>query len=110
MGLVRKRGEIVSERMNKKVAVIKYDKEKSAAPVVVAKGKGYIAEKILKIAQDNGVPLKEDNDLINYLMSLELYEEIPEELYKVIAEILSFIYKSNDDYKQVTISENNKKS
>jgi flagellar biosynthesis protein len=89
----------MSERMNKKAVALKYDQDKSAAPVVVAKGKGYIAENILKTAQDNGVPLKEDNDLINYLMSLELYEEIPPELYKVIAEVLAFIYKSNQDYK-----------
>ncbi len=97
----------MSERMNKKVVVLKYDQEKSSAPVVVAKGKGYIAENILKIAEENGVPLKEDNDLINYLMSLELYEEIPPELYKVIAEILAFIFKANEDYKQVIIPESN---
>lgn len=97
----------MSERMNKKVVVLKYDQEKSGAPVVVAKGKGYIAENILKIAEENGVPLKEDNDLINYLMSLELYEEIPPELYKVIAEILAFIFKANEDYKQVIIPESN---
>lgn len=98
----------MSERMKKKVVVLKYDKEKSAAPVVVAKGKGYIAEKILKIAEENGVPLKEDNDLINYLMGLELYEEIPPELYKAIAEILAFIYKTNEDYKKVIKPETNK--
>lgn len=91
----------MSERMKKKAVAIKYDQKKSAAPVVVAKGKGYIAENIVKTAQDNGVPLKEDNELINYLMSLELYEEIPPELYQVIAEILAFIYKTNDEYSAV---------
>ena len=89
----------MSERMSKKAVAIKYDQKKSSAPVVVAKGKGYIAENIVKAAKDSGVPLKEDSELINYLMSLELYEEIPPELYQVIAEILAFIYKANQDYK-----------
>lgn len=90
----------MSKKMNKKAVALKYDKEKSAAPVVVAKGKGYLAEKIVKTAEDNGVPLKEDSDLINYLMSLNLYEEIPSELYPAIAEILAFIYKANEEYGQ----------
>ena len=89
----------MSERTNKKAVAIKYDQKRSSAPVVVAKGKGYIAENIVQASKDSGVPLKEDSDLINYLMSLELYEEIPAELYQVIAEILAFIYKTNQDYK-----------
>ncbi len=91
----------MSERINKKAVAIKYDQKKSSPPVVVAKGRGYIAESIVKTAQDNGVPIKEDNELTNYLMSLELYEEIPPELYPIIAEILAFIYKANQDYDQV---------
>lgn len=92
----------MSERINKKAVAVKYDPEKSDAPVVVAKGRGYIAELIIKTAQENEVPLKEDNELIDYLMSLELYEEIPPELYTVIAEILAFIYKSDKDYEPVS--------
>lgn len=88
----------MEEKMNKKAVVIKYDKEKSAAPKVMAKGKGYLAEKIIKTAKENGVPLKENNELIDSLMSLNLYEEIPPELYSVIAEILAFIYRANNDY------------
>ena len=87
----------MSDKMNKKAVVLKYDREKSAAPKVVAKGKGYLAEKIVQTAQDSGVPLKENSDLINYLMGLELHEEIPPELYALAAEILSFIYRANQD-------------
>lgn len=90
----------MSEIINKKAVAIKYDQGKMSAPIVVAKGKGYIAENIVKTAQDYGVPLKEDKDLINYLMGLELYEEVPPELYPVIAEILAFIYRANKNYKQ----------
>lgn len=77
----------------KQAVALKYEPETDAAPIVVAKGSGYIAENIIKTAQESGVPLKEDDDLINYLMSLELYEEIPPELYPIIAEILAFIYR-----------------
>jgi len=68
------------------------NREKDQAPVVVAQGRGYIAERIREVARDSGVPLKEDSELVEYLMALDLYEEIPVELYAVIAEILAFIY------------------
>lgn len=88
----------MKEKMNKKAVVLKYDKEKSSAPKVIAKGKGYLAEKIIKTAKENKVPLKENDELIDYLMAINLYEEIPPELYSVIAEILAFIYKANQNY------------
>ena len=99
----------MSDTINKKVVALKYDKDKSAAPVVVAKGKGYLAERILKVAEENEVPSKEDKDLINYLMSLDLHEEIPPELYKVVSEILTFVYKANEDYKEVIKVKSKKK-
>jgi len=75
-----------------KAVALRYEPEKDAAPVVVAKGRGFVAEKIKEIAGEAGVPLKEDKELADYLMKLNLYEEIPPELYLVIAEILAFIY------------------
>lgn len=83
----------MDEKLNQKAVALKYDPEVDQAPVVVAKGKGYIAETIINTAKESGVPIKEDNELINYLMSLDLYEEIPPELYSIIAEILAFIYR-----------------
>ncbi|NLB88394.1 MAG: flagellar biosynthesis protein FlhB [Syntrophomonadaceae bacterium] len=83
----------MEEKLKQKAVALKYDAEVDQAPIVVAKGKGYIAENIINTAQESGVPIKEDNELIDYLMSLDLYEEIPPELYPIIAEILAFIYR-----------------
>jgi flagellar biosynthesis protein len=78
----------------KKAVALKYERYKDSAPKVVAKGKGVIAEKIIEVAKQHGVYLKEDPTLIEVLSGLELYEEIPEELYKVVAEIFVLIYQA----------------
>jgi flagellar biosynthesis protein len=57
------------------------------APVVVASGMGYLAEKIVEVAADHGVPIYEDNSLATVLTQLQLGREIPEELYQAIVEI-----------------------
>ena len=59
----------------------------SGAPVVVASGMGYMAEKIVEVAAETGVPIYEDNSLATILTQLQLGQEIPEELYKAIVEI-----------------------
>lgn len=65
------------------------------APVVVASGMGYLAEKIVGVAQENGVPVYEDNSLATILSRLNLGQEIPEELYRAIVEI--YVYFLNFD-------------
>lgn len=77
----------------KKVTALRYDPAKDSAPKVVAKGSGVIAENILAIAKEHGIPLKEDPQLLEVLSTLDLYQEIPPELYKAVAEILAFVYK-----------------
>lgn len=64
-----------------------------AAPVVVASGMGYLAEKIVETAQGHGVPIYEDNSLATVLTQLNLGQEIPEELYKAIVEIYVYFLK-----------------
>lgn len=59
----------------------------SAAPVVVASGMGYLAEKIVEVAADSGVPVYEDNSLATMLSQLELGQEIPPSLYQAIVDI-----------------------
>ncbi|HMK43225.1 MAG TPA: EscU/YscU/HrcU family type III secretion system export apparatus switch protein [Dissulfurispiraceae bacterium] len=76
-----------------KAAALRYKTEKESAPRVVAKGSGLIAEKILSVARENKVPLKEDGQLVEVLSTLDLYQEIPPELYKAVAEILAFVYR-----------------
>lgn len=63
------------------------------APVIVASGMGYMAEKIVETAQQHGVPIYEDNSLATILAQLKLGQEIPEELYKAIVEIYLYFLK-----------------
>jgi len=79
----------------KKAVALKYNKDKDRAPKVVAKGKGYIAEKIIEAARENNVPLYEDKNLSQVLEALDLNTETPPELYRAVAEVLAFIYKLN---------------
>ncbi len=65
-----------------------YDGE--GAPRVVAKGGGDVAEKILEVAREHGVPLHEDAALARTLARLELGDEIPRALYQAVAEVLAF--------------------
>ncbi|MFA6192082.1 MAG: EscU/YscU/HrcU family type III secretion system export apparatus switch protein [Sulfurimonas sp.] len=77
----------------KKAAALRYDKEKENAPRVTAKGEGRTAESIIKIAELHNLPIRKDEDLIELLSKVELDKEVPETLYKAVAEIFSFIYK-----------------
>jgi flagellar biosynthesis protein len=79
----------------KKAVALKYAPDQKSAPILVAKGKGHMAEAIMKKAKDNGVPIQEDSSLVEVLSTLELDQEIPPELYKLVAEILSFVYRSD---------------
>lgn len=80
-------------------AAIRYDAKKDSAPRVTAKGQGLIAEKIIEIARENHVPIKEDPALIQVLYKLDLDENIPPELYKAIAEVLVFVYSLNQEWR-----------
>jgi len=80
-----------SSRTNKPQAVaLFYDGENT--PVVTATGKHDIAEQIIAIAREHGVPLYENPELVDVLAQLELGESIPEALYLAIAEIIAFAY------------------
>ena len=59
----------------------------NGAPVVVASGMGYLAEKIVEVASENGVPVYEDTSLATMLSQLSLGQEIPDSLYRAIVEI-----------------------
>ena len=88
-----------------KAAALKYDAQLNLAPVVKAKGKGLMAEKIIQIARENKIPIKEDAELVEILAQIDLEKEIPPELYKVVAEILAFVYNLNNSRKGITAQE-----
>jgi len=79
----------------KKAVALRYDKDSDSAPKVVAKGRDYIAERIIEIAQENNVPIYPDENLVQVLDALDLDYEIPEELYRAVAEVLVFVYDLN---------------
>jgi flagellar biosynthesis protein len=69
------------------------------APRVTAKGTGLIAQRILEIAEKEGIPITEDPDLVTALAQLDFYDEIPPGLYRAVAEILAFAYRINNRMK-----------
>jgi flagellar biosynthesis protein len=69
-----------------RAAALKYDSDNSA-PVVVASGAGYVADKIIETAQNNNVPIYQDNSLATLLSQLKSGTEVPEELFQAIVDI-----------------------
>ena len=65
-----------------------------SAPKVVAKGRGIVAERLIAMARENNIPVVEDKLLVETLEQLNLNQEIPAELYQVVAEILVAVYKA----------------
>ena len=74
----------------KKAAAIRYD-GKEAAPTVIAKGAGVVAENILKVAAEENIAVVENKELVEELSRIELGDHIPPELYQVVAEVLIFV-------------------
>ncbi len=72
---------------------LKYNEAaKGSSPQIIAKGFGDLAEEIIEIAKKNGVLIHEDQYLSDFLATLDLGQEIPEQLYHVIAELIAFSY------------------
>ncbi len=83
----------MSEHDPKRTAVaLRYEQEKGGAPKVIAKGRSLIAEQILALAREHDIHIHESPELIEVLIRLELGEEIPEALYRAIAEVIAFAY------------------
>lgn len=83
----------------RKAVALKYNPAEHAAPVVAAKGQGHVAERILELAREHGVPIQEEPSLIEVLSKIDIDQEIPPELYALVAEVLSFIYRTDNRLK-----------
>ena len=80
----------------KKIAVaLQYKKDVDQAPKISAKGKGVIAQKIIELAEASGIEVRKDDELAMMLEKLDIDMSIPVEAYVAVAEILSYIYKTN---------------
>ena len=79
--------------MKEKAVALKYDSKVASAPLVTAKGEGKTASSIIKIAKEHDIPIKKDEDLVELLSKVKIDKEIPQEMYKAVAEVFSFIYR-----------------
>jgi len=76
---------------------IRYEESNDTAPRLTGKGQGVVAEEIIRIAKESGIPLREDPELVALLATLELDQLIPEALYLAVAEVLAFAYELSDN-------------
>ena len=79
-------------------AALEYNTDRDAAPRVIAKGRAAVADKIIALAREHNIPIHSDPGLVQLLSKLEIDEQIPVELYRAVAEILSFVYQANNRY------------
>jgi flagellar biosynthesis protein len=82
---------MMKDTENKKAVALFYDGQ--SAPAVTAAGAGELAEQIIEIAREHGVPLFENEELLKLLMDIGIGEQIPETLYLCIAQVIAFAYK-----------------
>jgi flagellar biosynthesis protein len=82
----------ISRAMPRIAVALQY--EEPNAPRVVATGRGWVGDKIIETAREHGVPIEENPALAQALSTIELDEEIPEALYRAVAEILGFILRT----------------
>ena len=81
-------------------AALSYDPEKDDAPVLAAFGEGHLAEKIISVAKESGIPIMTDPGLSSMLSKISVGDEIPEELYEAVAKILIFVSEIDRGYGQ----------
>lgn len=98
---------IVSKHFNHKqrktvngptAAVIRYDENADKGPQVVAHGKGHIASQIIELAKKNNIHMQEDPMLVENLLDMDLGDNVPPQLYAVMAEILLLIEQLEKNY------------
>jgi len=90
-------------RPKRKLAVALGYTPEMEAPKVLAKGKGAVAEKLIEKARELGIPLQEDASLAEVLSRLDIDREIPPELYEIVAQILSFVYRTDRRAKEKAV-------
>lgn len=85
----------MTENLRDQLAIaLQYEKGSAAAPRVVATGRGLVGQRIIQAAEAHGVPIERNAPLAQALSSIELDDEIPEQLYVAVAEILAFVLRA----------------
>lgn len=91
----RRQGEFRQSLVREKAVALRYVPEEHESPVLTAKGRGLVARNIIEKAKEHNIPIQEDVSLVEVLSKLELDQQIPPELYELVAEVLSFVYRSD---------------
>ncbi|MBF0133003.1 MAG: EscU/YscU/HrcU family type III secretion system export apparatus switch protein [Magnetococcales bacterium] len=84
----------------RQAVALRYQRGKDTSPRVTASGKGRIAEVIMKKAEEAGVTLMEDPDLVAVLGKIPVGQAIPPQLYRAVAEVLAYVYRINKTFDQ----------
>jgi flagellar biosynthesis protein len=79
-------------------AVIRYDESGDGSPTIVAQGKGLLASKIMELAKQHNIQMQEDEGLVKNLLDIDLGDNVPPQLYSVIAEVLLLIEEMEKNY------------
>jgi flagellar biosynthesis protein len=82
-----------ADHPRRRAAALGYDPATDSAPRLLARGDGHIADRILDIARREGIPIHESAALVDVLSRLDIDREIPPELYRVVAEIIAFVFR-----------------
>lgn len=95
----------MSQYNNKqRAAALRYSEENNQAPIVVAAGAGYTATKIIEVAQENNVPVYQDDALASLLSQMNIGTEIPPELYQAVADLYLYFLKYGEPDAPATVS------
>jgi flagellar biosynthesis protein len=79
----------------RRAAALRYVAGETAAPEVLASGEGHLAEKIIALAREHGIPIHESPDLVRLLTQLPPESAIPVELYRAVAEVIAFLLRTS---------------
>lgn len=89
-------GEAAPSPLLRRAVALQYDPAEDSAPRVVAEGSGVLAERIIELAREHRVAIREDPLLVQALAQLEVGEAIPSDLYVVVAEVFAWLYHLQD--------------
>src|SRR6056297_551966 len=86
-------GEKIVQEEVSEAAALKYNPDEVPVPKIVAQAKGELARRIVEVALENDIPIYKDEKLVEKLLELDYYSEIPPELYKAVAEVIVYVYQ-----------------
>jgi flagellar biosynthesis protein len=92
-----------SEKRVSRAAAISYDPDAIGVPVLAAFGEGHLAEKIVEIAKESGVPVMPDPSLASMLSKISVGDEISPEMYEAVAKVLAFVSEVDRRYGSVSV-------